>query len=83
MSKSHLFKRRHFSPTIILRCVRWYCRYALGYREVEELTQERGLRVDHSTVYRWMLVSISKDLKADTLVSVALSCSRLQLKNYD
>ncbi|CAA9301824.1 hypothetical protein AVDCRST_MAG94-405 [uncultured Leptolyngbya sp.] len=50
---------------------------------MEELTQERGLRVDHSTVYRWMLVSISKDLKADTLVSVALSCSRLQLKNYD
>jgi len=41
-------------PTIILRCVRWYCRYSLSYRDVEELTQERGLRVDHSTVYRWV-----------------------------
>jgi len=54
MSKSHLFKWRHFVPSIILRCVRWYCRYSLSYRDVEELTQERGLRVDHSTVYRWV-----------------------------
>jgi len=50
MSKSHLFKWRHFLPAIIIRCVRWYCRYALSYRDVEELAQERGLRVDHSTV---------------------------------
>jgi len=49
-----VFKWRHFLPTIILRCVRWYCRYALSYRDVEELAQERGLRVDHSTVYRWV-----------------------------
>jgi len=34
--------------------VRWYCRYALSYRDVEELSAERGLRVDHSTVYRWV-----------------------------
>ncbi|CAA9588689.1 hypothetical protein AVDCRST_MAG81-4526 [uncultured Synechococcales cyanobacterium] len=54
MSKSRLFKWRHFVPTIILRCVRWYCRYSLSYRDVEELTQERGLRVDHSTVFRWV-----------------------------
>jgi len=38
----------------ILRCVRWYCRYSLSYRDVEELTHERGLRVDHSTVFRWV-----------------------------
>ena len=54
MSKPHLFKWRHFLPAIIIRCVRWYCRYSLSYREVEELTQERGLRVDHSTVFRWV-----------------------------
>ncbi|CAA9582435.1 Mobile element protein [uncultured Synechococcales cyanobacterium] len=41
-------------PAIILRCVRWYCRYSLSYRDVEELAQERGLGVDHSTVYRWV-----------------------------
>ncbi|CAA9558482.1 hypothetical protein AVDCRST_MAG81-442 [uncultured Synechococcales cyanobacterium] len=54
MPKSHLFKWRHFLPAIIIRCVCWYCRYSLSYRDVEELTQERGLRVDHSTVFRWV-----------------------------
>ncbi|SBW18820.1 hypothetical protein FDG2_0838 [Candidatus Protofrankia californiensis] len=34
--------------------VRWYLRYALSYRDVEELLAERGLTVDHVTVYRWV-----------------------------
>ncbi len=34
--------------------VRWYLRYALSYRDVEELLTERGLTVDHVTVYRWV-----------------------------
>ena len=53
-SKSRLFKWRHFVPAIIIRCVRWYCRYSLSYREVEELAQERGLSVAHSSIYRWV-----------------------------
>jgi transposase-like protein len=48
------FKWRHFEPTIILLCVRWYCRYQLSYRDVEEMMRERGLDVDHSTVFRWV-----------------------------
>jgi transposase-like protein len=48
------FKWRHFEPTIILLCVRWYCRYQLSYRDVEEMMKERGLNVDHSTVFRWV-----------------------------
>jgi IS6 family transposase len=47
------FKWRHFEPTIILLCVRWYCRYQLSYRDLEEMMKERGLNVDHSTVWRW------------------------------
>ena len=35
-------------------CVRWYCRYQLSYRDVEEMMRERGLDVDHSTVFRWV-----------------------------
>ncbi len=46
------FKWRHFAPTVILSCVRWYCRYQLSYRNVEEMMRERGLDVDHSTVFR-------------------------------
>jgi transposase, IS6 family len=48
------FKSRHFEPTIILLCVRWYCRYQLSYRDVEEMMRERGLSVDHTTVFRWV-----------------------------
>jgi transposase-like protein len=50
-NKSSL-KWRHFQPTVILLCARWYCRYLLSYRDVEEVMQERGLGVDHSTVFR-------------------------------
>jgi IS6 family transposase len=48
------FKRRHFEPTIILLCVRWYCRYQLSYRDLEEMMSERGLSVDHTTIWRWV-----------------------------
>jgi len=48
------FKWRHFEPELILLCVRWYCRYQLSYRDVEEMMRERGLFVDHSTVWRWV-----------------------------
>ena len=48
------FKWRHYQAEVILLCVRWYCRYALSYRDLEEMMQERGLSVDHSTVWRWV-----------------------------
>jgi IS6 family transposase len=48
------FKWRHFEGDMILLCVRWYLRYAFSYRDVEELARERGLSVDHTTVFRWV-----------------------------
>ena len=36
-------------------CVRWYLRYSLSYRDLEEMLVERGVRVDHSTIARWVL----------------------------
>jgi hypothetical protein len=39
---------------VIVLAVRWYLRYVLSYRDVEELLGERGLGVDHVTVYRWV-----------------------------
>src|SRR6059058_2447388 len=50
------FKWRHFEPSLILLCVRWYCRYQLSYRDVAEMMRERGLSVGHSTVWRWVQV---------------------------
>ena len=51
---SAAFKGRHFAPDIILLCTRWYCRYALSYRDLEEMMAERHLAVDHTTIYRWV-----------------------------
>jgi transposase-like protein len=44
-----------FPPEVIVLAVRWYLRFALSYRDVEELLTERGVEVDHVTVYRWVL----------------------------
>ncbi len=43
-----------FPPDVITVAVRWYLRYGLSYRDVEELLTERGIEVDHVTVYRWV-----------------------------
>ena len=43
-----------FPPEIITLAVRWYLRFGLSYRDVEELLAERGIEVDHVTVYRWV-----------------------------
>jgi IS6 family transposase len=42
-------------PDVIVLAVRWYLRYGLSYRDVEELLVERGVEVDDVTVYRWVL----------------------------
>ncbi|MBD1847526.1 IS6 family transposase [Cyanobacteria bacterium FACHB-63] len=55
MTTDTLFKWHHFLPEIILLNVRWYCRYSLSYRDLEEMMQERGVAVDHSTLNRWVL----------------------------
>jgi IS6 family transposase len=54
-SRSALFRGRHFRDDIIVLCVRWYLRYPLSYRDLEEMMAERGLTVDHSTIARWVL----------------------------
>jgi hypothetical protein len=47
-----VFKGFRFPPEIIVLAVRWYLRFGLSYRDVEELLTERGIEVDRVTVYR-------------------------------
>jgi transposase-like protein len=54
MIKANPFKWRHYQSEIIILCVRWYLRYALSYRDLEEMMEERGLSLDHTTIYRWV-----------------------------
>ena len=48
------FKGRHFGGEIVLWAMRWYCRYPISYRDLETMMTERGVAVDHSTIYRWV-----------------------------
>jgi transposase-like protein len=48
------FAGYRFPPEVIVLVVRWYLRFGLSYRDVEELLAERGIEVDHVTVYRWV-----------------------------
>jgi transposase-like protein len=43
-----------FPAEVIVLTVCWYLRYGLSYRDIEELLAERGVQVDHVTVYRWV-----------------------------
>jgi transposase-like protein len=49
------FKGAHFPPEVILMGIRWYLAYPLSTRHVEELMEERGVAVDHSTINRWVI----------------------------
>jgi IS6 family transposase len=49
-----IFKWRQTAPELILCAVRWYLRYSLSLRDVEELFAERGLEADHTTIWRWV-----------------------------
>jgi transposase, IS6 family len=51
---SSAFAGFRFPREVIVLAVRWYLRYGVSYRDVEELLTERGIEVDHVTVYRWV-----------------------------
>ena len=50
-----MFKSFQFPQHIILMSVRYYVSYKLSYREIEEILAERGIRVDHATINRWVI----------------------------
>jgi|GEM_PF-1661573 len=44
-----VFRWLHFAPGLILLCVRWYCKYGIRCRDLEDMMAERGIAVGHST----------------------------------
>lgn len=68
-----VFKGRHFAPQLSLLCVRWSCRYGVSYRDLEQMMAERGVIVDHSTIYRWVqryAPEVEKQLRSEHDVSL-------------
>ena len=49
------FKGMRFPIDVIFVCIRWYVAYPLSYRHLEEMMQERGVSVDHSSINRWAI----------------------------
>jgi len=49
------FKGKQFSNEIIILCVRWYLKYNFSYRDLQEMMQERGIEISHTTIYRWVI----------------------------
>src|SRR4028119_1197843 len=48
------FKGRQFTAHVILWAVRWYLMFPISYRDLELMLQDRGVTVDHTTIFRWI-----------------------------
>jgi transposase, IS6 family len=53
-SKKNPFKGRQFTAEIILWAVRWYLQFPISYRDLERMLSDRGIKVDHTTLFRWI-----------------------------
>ena len=53
-SRQHPFKGRQFTAEVILWAVRWYLQFPICYRDLERMLGDRGVPVDHTTIYRWI-----------------------------
>ena len=54
IARDPMYRKRVFDADIIELCVRWYITYRLSYRDLVEMMAERGIKVAHSTILRWV-----------------------------
>jgi transposase, IS6 family len=53
-SKKNPFRGRQFTAEVILWAVRWYLQFPISYRDLERMLSDRGVQVDHTTLFRWI-----------------------------
>ena len=63
------FKGAHFPKDVILYGVFFYVRYGVSYRDLEAIMEERGVKVDHSTLNRWVIHYSSSVRQAKLVIS--------------
>jgi len=80
------FKGNHYPKDVILYAVFFYVRYAVSYRDLEEIMTERGVQIDHETLNRWV-VKYSPDIakrvqirKSPTAVSWRMDETYIKVK---
>lgn len=49
-----MFKGRHFTAEVILWALRWYLAFPISYRDLAAMLSDRGVTVDHTTLFRWV-----------------------------
>src|SRR5215204_5857656 len=54
MAQGKDFKGRQFTAEVILWAVRWYLMFPISYRDLELMLLDRGVAVDHTTLFRWI-----------------------------
>jgi IS6 family transposase len=72
MDRSGSFKGRQFTADVILWAVRWYLQFPISYRDLELMLLDRGVPVDHTTVFRWIqayAVELEKRIRPHLRVS--------------
>jgi transposase, IS6 family len=52
--RTRSFKGRQFTAEVILWAVRWYLMFPVSYRDLELMLADRGVTVDHTTIFRWI-----------------------------
>jgi transposase-like protein len=53
-NNKNLFKGRQFTAEVILWAIRWYLQFPISYRDLERMFSDRGVPVDHTTLFRWI-----------------------------
>ena len=54
MGRGRAFRGRQFTAEVILWAVRWYLMFPISYRDLELTLEDRGVDVDHTTIFRWI-----------------------------
>jgi len=76
--ESKPFKWKHNAGDIILWLVTWYCRYALSFRDLTEMAEERGLTLERSTILRWVQ-EYSSEIKKRVKPHLKMTCDSLKV----
>ena len=66
IARDPMYRQRAFDAEVIQLCVRWYITYRLSYRDPVEMMAERGVKVAHSTILRW----VTRDPARHSLIDV-------------
>ena len=54
LARDQIYLKHQFDAEIIVLCVRWYISYKLSYRDLVAMMAERGVRVSHTIIMRWV-----------------------------